>query len=41
MHARYTSVGPEDPFVTIAQGQAYLRTRDLLQLIDCIREMAD
>ena len=41
MHARYTSVREEDPFVSIALGRAYFRTKDLLELIGCIREIAD
>ena len=38
---RYTSIKAEDPFVFIAHGQAYFRTKDLLELIGYIHKMSD
>jgi hypothetical protein len=39
IHTRYTSVKAEDPFVSIAQGRAYFRTKDLLALVGAINGM--
>ena len=38
---RYTSVKAEDPFVSVARGRAYFRTKDLLALVGTINGMVE
>ena len=37
--AAWTDFGPKDPFVEQAQGRAFARTQDWLQIVDCIAEI--
>ena len=37
---RYTSIRAADPFVSMAQGRAYFRTGDLLELIGTLKEIS-
>lgn len=37
--ARWTDLVPPDPFVAIAAGRSYFRTRDLLLLVELIHRL--
>jgi hypothetical protein len=39
--AAWTSVRPEDPFVTVAAGRCYFRTQDLGRLADFVRQAGE
>jgi hypothetical protein len=41
LSARWTSIGPDDPFKVISAGRSVFRTSDLLELVDLLAKLQE